>query len=533
MAARHPAFLRGPEALLSLRRERHILPAAGTLERVPEPVSAVVVGGGLAGIAAAAVLAERGVGVTLVEASSVLGGRAAAWTDSLADGEPFQMERGFHAFFRQYYNLRDLLRRIDPELSMLMPLEDYPILGPNGESQSFAGLPRRPLASIIALVRRTPSFGLRDLLRINGRAAARMLAYEEESTVRRSDDQSADAYLDALRFPSAARRMLFDVFAHSFFNPETEMSAAELLMMFHFYFMGNPEGLIFDVAREPFSVSIFEPLQVYLEGLGVSVRTGSRARRVERRPSGSGWRVSLSAEAAVGGNVAQGLSADVGAGSIEADLLVLAPTVPGLQEIVADSADLDDPAWRTAVAELRLTLPFAVLRQWLDRPTDPGRHPFAGTTGIGPLDNISLYHLFEGESARWAERTGGSVVELHAYAVPEEMDEGDVRRRLVEGLHELYPETREARVLEERFLMRQDCPAFGPGSMANRPGVATPFPGVAVAGDFVRLPIPSALMERAVASGMLAANELLARWSVQPEPLWSVPRRGVLARFMR
>ena len=24
------------------------------------------------------------------------------------------MNRGFHAFFRQYYNLRDLLRRIDP-----------------------------------------------------------------------------------------------------------------------------------------------------------------------------------------------------------------------------------------------------------------------------------------------------------------------------------------------------------------------------------------------------------------------------------
>ena len=29
------------------------------------------------------------------------------------------MNRGFHAFFRQYYNLRDLLRRIDPGLSML------------------------------------------------------------------------------------------------------------------------------------------------------------------------------------------------------------------------------------------------------------------------------------------------------------------------------------------------------------------------------------------------------------------------------
>ena len=79
--------------------------------------------------------------------------------------------------------------------------------------------------------------------------------------------------------------------------------------------------------------------------------------------------------------------------------------------------------------------------------------------------------------------------------------------------------------------MRQDCPAFSPGSTASRPRVRTPFEGLAIAGDFVRLPMPSALMERAVASGMLAANELLARWSVRPEPLWSVPRRGVLARF--
>jgi len=487
-----------------------------------------VVGGGLAGIAAAAILAERGVGVSLVEASPVLGGRAAAWTDSLADGEQFEMERGFHAFFRQYYNLRALLRRIDPDLSMLTPLEDYPILGPDGESQSFAGLPRRPLASIIALVRRTPSFGLRSLLKINGRAAARMLAYDEEAAIRRFDDQSADEYLDALRFPPSARRMLFDVFAHSFFNPETEMSAAELLMMFHFYFMGNPEGLIFDVAREPFSVSIFEPLGAYLEGLGVTVRTGAAARQVERMAvsgeEASGWRVHLAPSSDPG----EGAS---GTDSIEADLVVLAATVPGLQEIVASSPDLDDPPWRDAIADLRLTLPFAVLRQWLDRPTDPGRHPFVGTTGLGPLDNISLYHLFEGESARWAERTGGSVVELHAYAVPEDMDEDALRRQLVEALHALYPETREARVLEERFLMRQDCPAFGPGSTAARPRVGTPFPGLAVAGDFVRLPMPSALMERAAASGMLAANELLAPWSVRPEPLWSIPRRGVLARF--
>ena len=33
---------------------------------------------------------------------------------SVADGADVAMNRGFHAFFRQYYNLRALLRRVDP-----------------------------------------------------------------------------------------------------------------------------------------------------------------------------------------------------------------------------------------------------------------------------------------------------------------------------------------------------------------------------------------------------------------------------------
>jgi hypothetical protein len=97
-----------------------------------DPLQAVVVGGGLAGVAAATVLGERGVAVTLLERRRSSAAGRAAWTDTLADGTPFEMERGFHAFFRQYHNLRALLRRVDPELAMLEPLEDYPILGPGG-----------------------------------------------------------------------------------------------------------------------------------------------------------------------------------------------------------------------------------------------------------------------------------------------------------------------------------------------------------------------------------------------------------------
>ncbi|MCU0303425.1 MAG: FAD-dependent oxidoreductase [Thermoanaerobaculales bacterium] len=488
-----------------------ILPQPGTREKVSSPQTAVIAGGGLAGVAAAVVLAERGVSVVLAEREPFLGGRAGAWTDRLATGEPFEMERGFHAFFRQYYNLQALLRRIDGELGFLEPLEDYPILGPGGQVESFSGLPNKPPWNVIALTRRTPTLGLRDLLRVNGLAALSMLRYERGWTYGRYDDMTAGEYLDSLRFPPDARRMLFDVFAHSFFNPENAMSAGELLMMFHFYFSGNPDGLIFDVSKRPFSTSIWGPLGNYLSGLGVDVRTGCTVSRVAKGADRS-WKVELGGE------------------SVDADHVVLALTVPGLQAVVGDSLDLDDAGFRRSVEGLALTNPFVVWRLWVDRPTKPGRQPFVGTTGVGCLDNISLYDLFEDESRDWAARTGGSVVELHAYAVDPGMDEPAIRADLLSALHTFYPEYVGAGVIEERFLIRRDCPAFAPGSHADRPGVTTPHEGIALAGDFVRLPIPSALMERAVASGFLAANHLLAPQGVRPEPIRSIPRRGLFGR---
>ena len=472
--------------------------------------SAVVVGGGIAGIAAATVLAERGVRVVLVEKEGFLGGRAGAWTDHLKSGEAFEMERGFHAFFRQYYNLRALLRRVDPRLSKLRPLNDYPLLGPEGKSQSFSDLPKRVPLNLLTLVARTPTLRVADFPQIDPLAALAMLRFDAQRTYDSLDGVTAKAYLDKLNFPPEARQMLFDVFAHSFFNPEDDYSAAELMHMFHFYFTGNPEGLVFDVATEPFSTAYWKPFEEHLAKLGVDVRLGVSAAQVARTDEG-GYRVETSA------------------GVFAGDACVLAVTVPALQALVAASPQLArERAFARQVQSLEVTLPFAVWRLWLDKPTAPGRAPFAGTTGMGLCDNISLFHLFEDESRSWASRTGGSVVELHAYAVPEGVEREALQRDLLATLHAQYPETRAASILEERWLLRRDCPAFAPGSHAQRPTVETTLPGLTLAGDFVKLPTPSALMERAATSGMMAANQSLSRWGASEEPLESIPPRGLL-----
>ena len=237
--------------------------------RVNSPRRCVVIGGGIAGVAAATVLCERGVDVTLIEREASLGGRAGGFEQRLQSGEHVQMERGFHAFFRQYYNLRSLLRRIDPSLSSLLQLPDYPVLGPSGMLQSFRDLPKRTPFQVMKLTWQTPYLTLRDLLRVDAFAALEMLRFASERTYARFDAMSAADYLGSLRFPELAKRMLFDVFSHSFFNPEQQLSAAELLMSFHFYFTGNAEGLIFDVAKQPLHVALWQPFERWLRGRGV------------------------------------------------------------------------------------------------------------------------------------------------------------------------------------------------------------------------------------------------------------------------
>lgn len=491
-----------------IRREQ-LLPPPGRARLDTEELSVAVVGGGIAGLAAACVLAERGARVIVYEQQRQLGGRAAGWPDAGDGVGAFEMERGFHAFFRHYYNLRALLRRADPALDVLAPLDDYPIVTPDG-AQSFAGLSRHPLISVLQLVRRTPALGVRDLARVDARAALAMLRFDVERTYAAYDGRTAKAYLDRLGFPAVARRFLFDVFAHSFFNPEAEMSAAELLMMFHFYLFANPEGLVFDVARRPFSTGLWQPLARYLAARGARLRVGEDVVAIGRRARG--FTIAT----------AEGVRDDV-------DACVLALSVPGLKRLIDASSEVVAPALRASVASLDVTAPFAVWRLWLAAPTAPGRAPFVGTTAIGLLDNISLYHRFEDESRAWAARTGGAVVELHAYAIPPGTGDDVVRRELRAGLDRCYPELRGARVVTERYLARRDCPAFAPGSFARRPSVETDVDDLVLAGDHVKLAVPAALMERAATSGMLAANALLARRRVAGEPIWSVPRRGVLA----
>ncbi|WP_374022278.1 FAD-dependent oxidoreductase [Mycobacterium sp. HNNTM2301] len=491
---------------LGTDRRRETLPAstgfpdAGALASRPR---VVVVGGGIAGLAAATGLAERGVAVEVIEREEYLGGRVGGWSER-EDGTDLAMNRGFHAFFRQYYNLRALLRRIEPRLRMLTPVDDYPLIDGAGRRDTFRGLPRTPPWNAVAFAARSPTFRLRDFLQIDARAAAPLAAVSVPAIYERLDHFDAATFLKSIRFPETARHLAFEVFSRSFFADPTKLSAAELAAMFHIYFLGSSEGLIFDVPTSNYDTALWQPLRRYLEGRGVRFRLGTSASRIETQ-SAESFRVRTD-------------SGD----HLDADAVVLATDVAGLQRVVGASTGLATGHWRAQIARLRTAPPFAVHRLWLDRPVAAQRPAFLGTAGHEPLDNISVLERYERQAAEWSRAHHGSVVELHSYA----LDAAPSRAAALRQLRKVYPETAAAQIVCERLLHRSDCPLFAPGSYADRPEVVTPQPGLLLAGDAVRVDLPVALMERAATTGWCAANHLLRGWGLAGHPLVTVPSRG-------
>ncbi|MFE1169745.1 FAD-dependent oxidoreductase [Nocardiopsis sp. NPDC058789] len=492
------------------RAERIVAPAPSgpPPERAPR---VAVVGGGIAGLAAACGLAERGVDTVVFEREEGLGGRLRGWDTTLADGGTATMSRGFHAFFRQYYNLRGLLRRADPDLDSLVPLPDYPLVHRSGARDRFSGLPTTPPWNAFALAATSRSFPVSELAAVNLPAVLQFLDVDVPGVHDRLGHRSARDLLEVTRFPRTARHLAFEVFSRSFFAAPERLSAAEMAVMFHVYFLGSSEGLVFDVPRSPFPQALWNPLEGYLRRAGVGFRTAVRVERVtrgERLRHALTWR-------------------DVGRSRREEfDAVVLATDPRGLRALVADSPGLGTAAWRARVAGVASAPPFLVSRYWLDRPVRPHRQAFLATAGYPTLDNVSVLDRYEDQARAWAARTGGSVVELHAYALPGDHDPDLERKSLWEQATAVYPELAPAREVDSRHELRADCALFPPGGYRDRCTVTTPDPTLVVAGDHVRVDLPVALMEGAATTGLSAANALLSRWGTPGHDLWTVPRQG-------
>lgn len=271
------ALALGGMAAIQPRKKVWSRVGSGAAPRVVGDVHVAVVGGGLAGMSAAATLAERGFRVTLYERASALGGKLSGWPIQV-DGRTVPMEHGFHGFFSQYYNLRSLLRAAGADRDFVAQ-DAYPILfrtrPPEGFRSSRVPFP----LNLLEVLGRSDGI---DLLDVAGDRPGMLdlLTYDPVRTFAKWDGVDVETFIREGRLDGGFADVVLRPFAQASMNALGQFSAAECIRFFHFYMLGNPEGLGFDALGRGVHESVLGPLQAHLTALGVTIRTDAEVRRV-------------------------------------------------------------------------------------------------------------------------------------------------------------------------------------------------------------------------------------------------------------
>jgi len=630
-------FAAGTAGLVGYYQPRKELYGKGSAEgsaalpdKLKSPKKAVVVGGGLAGISAAMELARRNFEVTLVEASSSLGGKLTGWNiDAL--GETFPVEHGFHGFFDQYYNLNEMFASAGVHKDVFTPSPGYPVLFHSKAVEMFGQTPKLFPLNILSVVEQSRTLDIASFLKdYRGLPPLiEMFRYQYGRTFKQYDGIDFMTYCRRGEVLPAFVNTVLHPFADATMNRMEVLSAAEAMRYFHFYFMGSPEGLGFRITTRDCMSGLIDPLEKKLAALGVKVLKGTRVDglelqggrvtsvRLDGASSGepeavatigkaavpeSGWFelksedgtplllsrrgdswVALDArcthmgcpvrpDGQAGGFLCpchagrfdddgkpvsgppgaplaalqvredgellvleRGKPADApvtvsGPEALPCDYCVVASNVRGTKTLLRDAGDVN-PDFGKQVALLGEADPYAVWRVWLDRPLKAARYPFYTVSGYTYTDSISLYSSFQEPFARWARKSGGCVAELHAYAIaPDQVrPEAEIRETMLQELHEMFPESRGAKILHEIFMMQSNFSRWAPGDHASRPGVETPFSNLFLAGDWVSTEAPVFLMEASAFTGRMAANAIAAKESLRQTALPIVPMQGIFA----
>lgn len=216
--------------------------------------------------------------------------------------------------------------------------------------------------------------------------------------------------------------------------------------------------------------------------------------------------------------------------TLTADYYVIATDVMGVKHLfrLIEGDRQSYPDTLSQVESLALADPFAVARFWLDRDFYWPHSNFTSLSGYRLTDSITLYHRIQREYKEWAEKTGGSVVELHAYCYKEKdfPTQEDLLNTFKQELIEIVPELAEAKILHQQLVNQKNFSGYPPNSYKNRPETETQIVNLMFAGDWVKMPFPCGLMERAVSSGLLAANAILHKEGLQRRNLLSVNPSG-------
>jgi len=457
----------------------------------------MVIGGGLAGMAAGVALAESGWRVRLFEQRPFLGGRATSYV--LPDGE--HVDNCQHVTLGCCTNLEDFYRRVGAgdKIKFFDRLFFLDPQGRRGEMQ--AGLLPAPFHMAGSFVKFAP-LTLRDKLSI---AWAMLNILQTNGRTWDVDQYGGISMLEWLRRrgqTKGAIERFWRVVLVSALDEELDKTDARYgIDVFWKAFLSNRTGYRLGVPAVPLA-QLYEGCKSAIEQKGgeVNLRATARSLQIEN------------------GTIT---SAQFDAGREErADAFILAVPHTAVEDLISDEIKRKDSAFRN-LAMLK-TAPITGVHFWFDR--EVMSEPFVtllDTTTQWIFNKTALYAPSNG-GARTS--TNGQYLQLVVSAsynlLPKSRQE--IIDLCLKEVRQALPAAREANLIKATVI-KETAATFSPepGVDRWRPKQETTINGLFLAGDWTDTGWP-ATMEGAVRSGYLAAEALLRKEGrphrfVQPE----------------
>ena len=447
-----------------------------------------VVGGGLAGLAAALEAADLGARVTLVERQRRLGGLT--WS---FERDGVWMDNGQHVYLSC---CADYLRFIDRigatgDLEPARPL-DVPVVAPASGGPVVGRLRRRDLPVPLHLagsLLRFPHLDLAGRLAL-GRALAGLARLELDDPA--LDRVTFGEWLRARGQSPRAIAAVWDLITVPTVNlPAEQASLAAAAVVFKTGVLGGRAAVDMGWSRVPLGRLHGERAAAALAGAGAEVLTGTRVEQVTTAADG-GWRV------------------DTPAGPIWSDAVVVALPHEEAAGVVPPGLGPDPSAWSqlgsSAVVDVHLVFDRPVT-DWavMAGHASDVQWVFDRTRASG-LDRLRPGHQYLAVSLSAADHLLGARPDALAAST-------------AAALGRLLPRVAGARLVDS-VVTKERRATFRaqPGAEALRPAPTTRFPGLALAGAWTATGWP-ATMEGAVRSGVAAARSLTSNHSSITAPI--------------
>jgi squalene-associated FAD-dependent desaturase len=469
----------------------------------------VIVGGGLAGLAAASTLAGRGLQLTLLESRPRLGGRASSFQDPVT-GEA--VDNCQHVSMACCTNLADFCRRVG--IANLFRREPaLTFLSPDGKlSRMKAGLLPAPFHLAESFLRAN-HLSRRDKLQV-ARGLAR-LAF-------RRDEHPGETFADWLLRHGQGLRAINLFWAPvlvSALNARLDrMDVGHARKVLVDGFLKTRTGFQIEIPLVPLGELYGARLESWLQEHDVAARLKTGVRSVDFDDEGDLRGVVLRSGE-----------------SIAADFVILAVPFDRLTDLLPAHA-LERVPELNRLEELE-TSPITGIHLWFDRPVCPFDH----VVTPGRLVQWIFNHTsIQGRQAPARDPNSnrdapqGQYLQLVISASDDLLgwDKASIRDLALRDLESIWPAVREAKLLRWWVVTEHGATfAVRPGIEAIRPCQRTPIDGLFLAGDWTDTGWP-ATMEGAVRSGYAASQAILTDLESPTRLLIPESKPGRLARLL-